>query len=56
MGSQGWPGRFGGEAGDVLGGLVELSHGLGSDELLGCDVEAVGVALDRLEKPSRLDH
>ena len=26
---------------------------LGSDELFGCDVEAVGVALDRLEKPGR---
>jgi hypothetical protein len=25
---QGWPGRFGGESGDVLLGLVELCHGL----------------------------
>jgi hypothetical protein len=33
--------------------LVELCDGLGSDELFGCDVEAVGVALDRLEKPGR---
>jgi hypothetical protein len=31
--------------------LVELCQGLGSDELFGCDVEAVGVALDRLEQP-----
>ena len=53
MGSQGWPGGFGGESGDVLVGLVELCDGLGSDELFGGDVEAVGVALDRLEKPGR---
>ena len=53
MGPQGWPGRFGGESGDVLVGLVELCHGLGSQELFGCDVEAVGVALDRLEQPGR---
>src|SRR5215213_4256969 len=39
--------------GDVLIGLVELRDGLSSDELLGCDVEAVGVALDRLEEPGR---
>ena len=53
VGSQGRPGGFGGESGDVLVGLVELCDGLGSDELFGCDVEAVGVALDRLEKPGR---
>jgi hypothetical protein len=46
VGSQGWPGGFGGESGDVLVGLVELCDGLGSDKLFGCDVEAVGVALD----------
>ena len=34
-------------------GLVELCDGLGSEELFGCDVEAVGVALHRLEKPGR---
>jgi hypothetical protein len=51
VGSQGWPGRFGGESGEVLVGLVELCDGLRSDELFGCDVEAVGVALDRLRKP-----
>ena len=53
VGSQGWPGGFSGESGDVLVGLVELCDGLGSDELFGCDVEAVGVALDRLEEPGR---
>ncbi len=53
VGSQGWPGGFVGESGDVLVGLVELCDGLGSDELFGCDVEAVGVALDRLEQPGR---
>ena len=47
--SQGWPGWFGGESGDVLVGSVEFCDGLGSEELFGCDVEAVGVALDGLE-------
>jgi hypothetical protein len=50
---QGWPRGFVGESADVLVGLVELCHGLGSDKLFGCDVEAVGVAPDRLEKPGR---
>jgi hypothetical protein len=49
VGSQGWPSGFGGESGEVLVGLVELCDGLGSEELFGCDVEAVGVALHRLE-------
>ena len=53
VGSEGRPGGFGGESGDVLVGLVELCDDLGSDELFGCDVEAVGVALNRLEKPGR---
>jgi hypothetical protein len=53
VGSQGWPGGFGGESGDVAVGLVELCDGLGSDKLFGRDVEAVGVALHRLEKPGR---
>ena len=48
---QGRPGGFSGESGDVLIGLVELCEGLRSDKLLGCDVEAVDVALDRLEEP-----
>jgi hypothetical protein len=51
VGSQGRPGRFVGESGDVLVGLVEFCDGLGSNELFGCDVETVGVALDRLGKP-----
>ena len=50
---EGRPGGFVGEPGEVLVGLVELCDGLGSDELFGCDVEAVGVALDRLEEPGR---
>jgi hypothetical protein len=53
VGSHGRPGGFGGEAGDVVVGYVELCDGLRSDELFGCQVEAVGVALDRLEKPGR---
>src|SRR5829696_1711936 len=50
VGSEGWPSGFVGEPGNVLVGLVELCDGLGSDELFGCDAEAVGVALDRLEE------
>src|SRR4029453_7625910 len=53
VGSEGGPGGFSGESVNVLVGLVELCDGLGSDELFGRDVEAVGVALDRLEKLSR---
>ena len=51
VGSEGWPVGFSGESGEVLVGSVELCDGLGSEELFGCDVEAVGVALDRLEEP-----
>jgi hypothetical protein len=32
-------------------GWFKLCDGLGSEELFGCDVEAVGVALHRLEQP-----
>ena len=46
VGSRGGPGGFRGESGDVLVGLIELCDGVGSEELFGCDVEAVGVALD----------
>ena len=53
VGSQGRPGGFVGEPGDVPVGLVELRDGLGPNELFGCDMEAVGVALDRLEKLGR---
>ena len=53
VGSQGWPAGFSGESGDVVVGLVEFCDGLGFEELFGCDVEAVGVALDRLEQPGR---
>jgi hypothetical protein len=52
-GSEGRPSRLVGESGDVLVGLVELCDGVGSEELFGCDVEGVGVALDRLEEPGR---
>ena len=52
---QGRPGRFGGESGNVVVGVVEFCEGLRSEELFGCDVEAVGVALDRLEKAGPLD-
>jgi hypothetical protein len=53
VGPQGRPSRFGGEPGNVVVGLVELCDGLGSGEVFGCDVEAVGVALHRLEDPGR---
>jgi len=47
------PAGFNGEPGNVLVGLIGLCDGLGSDKLSGCHVKAVGVALDRLEKPGR---
>jgi hypothetical protein len=50
---QGRPSRLVGEPGDEPVDSVELRHGLGSEKLFGCDVEAVGVALDRPEKPGR---
>jgi len=53
VGSQGWPRGFSGESGNVVVSPVELCNGVGSEELFGCDVQAVGVALDRLEKPDR---
>jgi hypothetical protein len=53
VGSQGWPGGCGNESGEVLVGLVELCDGLGSHELFGCGMEAIGIALDRLEKLGR---
>jgi hypothetical protein len=54
VGPQGRPSRFAGESGDELVNLVELCDGLGSDKLLGRDMETVGVALDRLEQPAGL--
>jgi hypothetical protein len=51
VGSQRWPSGFGGESRKVLVGFVELGHSLRSDELLGGDVEAVGVAPNRVMKP-----
>jgi hypothetical protein len=54
VGSHGRPRRLVGEVGDdLVGSRVERLHGLGSHELLGCDVGAVGVALDRVEEPGR---
>jgi hypothetical protein len=51
---EGRPRRLVGEVRhDLVGSAVEHLHGLGSDDLFGCDVEAVAVALDRLEKPGR---
>jgi hypothetical protein len=46
VGSQGWPGGFGGESGDVLVGFVKLCDSRWSEELFGGEVEGVGVALD----------
>ena len=52
MCSQGRPGGFAGEFGDdLVGSGVEHLNGLGSDELLGRDMKAVGVALDGVEQP-----
>ena len=51
MCSESRPRRLAGEVGDDLVGLaVECSNDLGADELLGCDVEPVGVALDGVEQ------
>ena len=50
--SQGRPRRLAGELGDDLVGLaVEHLNDLGADELLGRDMEPVGVALDGVEQP-----
>jgi hypothetical protein len=50
--SEGRPGRFAGEVGDDLVGLtIERLNDLGSDQLLGRDMEPVGVALDGVEQP-----
>ena len=38
-------------SGMIWSAWVELCNDLGSNELLGCDMEAVGVALNRLEQP-----
>ena len=51
VGSEGRPGRFAGEAGDVLVDRVEVGNNLGPEELFGGGVEAVGVALDSVEQP-----
>jgi hypothetical protein len=53
MGSEGRPSEFGGEPGNEPVDSVELCDGLGSEMLFGCDVEAVGVAVDGLEEPGR---
>jgi hypothetical protein len=51
---EGRPRRLVGEVRhDLVGSAVEHLHGLGSEELFGRQVEAVGVALDRLEEPHR---
>jgi hypothetical protein len=51
MGSESRPGRFAGEAGDVLADRIEVGNNLGSEEVFGGGVEAVGVALDSVEQP-----
>ena len=49
---QGRPGRLVGEVGDELvGEAVEHLDDLGSEELLGRDMEPVGVALNGVEQP-----
>ena len=51
MGSQGGPGRFAGEPGNVLVDPVEVGNNLGSEEVFGGGVKAVGVPLDSVEQP-----
>ena len=49
--SEGRPRRLVGEVGDdLVGSAVEHLNDLGSNEVLGCDLEAVGVALDGRRK------
>ena len=49
---QGRPGRLAGEFGDdLVGSAVEHLNDLGSEELLGRHLKAVGVALDGVEQP-----
>ena len=51
MCSEGRPGRLAGEFGDdLVGSAVEHLNGLGSNQLLGRDMEPVGVALDSVEQ------
>ena len=50
--SEGRPGRLAGEFRDDLVGLaVEHLNDLGANQLLGRDMEPVGVALDGVEQP-----
>jgi len=50
--SEGWPGRFAGEfRDDVVGLVIEYLNNLGANQLLGRDMEPVGVALNGLEQP-----
>jgi hypothetical protein len=50
--SEGRPGRLAGEfRNDLVGLAVERVNDLGSDELLGCHLEPVGVALNGPEQP-----
>ena len=51
VGSEGGPGGFVGEAGDVVVDGFEIGDAFGSDEVFGGDVEAVGVALDGAVQP-----
>ena len=49
--SEGWPRRLAGERGDDLVGLaIEHLNNLGANQLLGCHLEPVGVALDGVEQ------
>jgi hypothetical protein len=50
--SEGRPRRLAGERGDDLVGLaIEHLNNLGADQLLGRDMEPVGVALNGVEQP-----
>jgi hypothetical protein len=50
--SEGWPRRLAGEFRDDVAGLaIEYLNNLGANQLLGRDMEPVGVALNGLEQP-----
>ena len=54
VGSQGGPCRCVGDVGyDLVGSAVERVNNCGSDDLLSCGLQGIGVALDRILQPGR---
>jgi hypothetical protein len=54
VGSQGRPGGFLGDVRyDLIGSAVERIHNCGSDDSFSGGLQAIGVALDRINQPGR---